>query len=97
MVSFAAADSESSEWQSSQTAFTICAFWYVNALAALGRVEEAREHFCRLLERRSSLGLLSEDIDPASGALWGNFPQTYSLVGVINSALRLSRSWAEAL
>ena len=80
-----------------QTAFTICAFWYVNALAGIGRLEEAREHFGRLLERRSSLGLLSEDIDPVSGALWGNFPQTYSLVGVINSALRLSRSWEQAL
>jgi GH15 family glucan-1,4-alpha-glucosidase len=80
-----------------QTAFTICAFWYVNALAGIGRLEEAREHFSRLLERRSSLGLLSEDIDPASGLLWGNFPQTYSLVGVINSAVRLSRSWEQAL
>lgn len=80
-----------------QTAFTICAFWYVNALAGIGRLEEARERFSRLLERRTSLGLLSEDIDPASGALWGNFPQTYSLVGVINSAVRLTRSWEQAL
>ncbi len=78
-------------------AFTVCAFWYVNALAAVGRREEAREHFTRLLARRTSVGLLSEDIDPQTGILWGNFPQTYSLVGVINSALRLSRSWEEAL
>jgi GH15 family glucan-1,4-alpha-glucosidase len=41
--------------------------------------------------------LLSEDIDPATGELWGNFPQTYSMVGLINSAMRLSRSWEEAL
>jgi len=78
-----------------ENAFTICAFWYVNALAAAGRVDEARERFTRLLERRNPLGLLSEDIAPASGELWGNFPQTYSMVGVIGSALRLSRSWEE--
>jgi GH15 family glucan-1,4-alpha-glucosidase len=78
-----------------ENAFTICAFWYVNALAAAGRVEEARERFARLLELRNPLGLLSEDIAPASGELWGNFPQTYSMVGIIGSALRLSRSWEE--
>ena len=80
-----------------ETAFTICAFWYVNALAMAGRRDEAREHFERLLARRTRLGLLSEDIDPASGEWWGNFPQTYSLVGIVNSAIRLSRSWEEAL
>ena len=78
-----------------ENAFTICAFWYVNALAAAGRIDEARDRFSRLLERRNPLGLLSEDINPASGELWGNFPQTYSMVGVIGSALRLSRSWEE--
>jgi GH15 family glucan-1,4-alpha-glucosidase len=78
-----------------ENAFTICAFWYVNALAAAGRMEEARERFDRLLKRRNPLGLLSEDISPVSGELWGNFPQTYSMVGIIGSALRLSRSWEE--
>ncbi|HEX6638217.1 MAG TPA: glycoside hydrolase family 15 protein [Steroidobacteraceae bacterium] len=78
-----------------ENAFTICAFWYVNALAAAGRLDEARQRFDRLLKRRNHLGLLSEDISPASGELWGNFPQTYSMVGVIGSALRLSRSWEE--
>lgn len=78
-----------------ENAFTICAFWYVNALAAAGRVEEARERFTRLLARRNPLGLLSEDISPVTGELWGNFPQTYSMVGIIGSALRLSRSWEE--
>ena len=68
-----------------ETAFTICAFWYVNALAMAGRRDEAREHFERLLARRTRLGLLSEDIDPGTGEWWGNFPQTYSLVGIINS------------
>jgi GH15 family glucan-1,4-alpha-glucosidase len=79
------------------TAFTICAFWYLNALAVAGRVAEARELFQRLLERRTPLGLLSEDIDPATGELWGNFPQTYSLVGIINCAVRLSRPWEDVL
>jgi GH15 family glucan-1,4-alpha-glucosidase len=77
------------------TAFTVCAFWYVNALAMTGRREEARAHFERLLAERTGLGLLSEDIDPGSGEWWGNFPQTYSLVGIIDSAIRLSRPWEE--
>jgi GH15 family glucan-1,4-alpha-glucosidase len=80
-----------------QTAFTVCAFWYVDALAAIGRRAEARDHFENLLNYRNAVGLLSEDIDPTSGELWGNFPQTYSLVGLINSAVRLSDSWESAL
>jgi GH15 family glucan-1,4-alpha-glucosidase len=79
------------------TGFVVCSFWYVNALAAAGRVQQARELFERLLARRNSLGLLSEDIDPTQGELWGNFPQTYSMVGIINSALRLSRQWENEL
>ena len=62
-----------------------------------GRVERARELFESLLRRRNSAGLLSEDIDPISGEQWGNFPQTYSMVGVITCAIRLSRSWEEML
>ena len=77
--------------------FTMCSFWYVNALAAVGRLDRARELFESLLRRRNSAGLLSEDIDPQSGEQWGNFPQTYSMVGVITSAIRLSRSWEEML
>lgn len=79
-----------------EVAFTICSFWYVDALAATGREEEARALFENLLARRNHVGLLSEDLDPRTGELWGNFPQTYSLVGIIHSATRLSRSW-EAL
>jgi GH15 family glucan-1,4-alpha-glucosidase len=79
------------------TTFTVCAFWYVNALAAVGRMEEARELFGKLLSRRNPVGLLSEDIDPVTGELWGNFPQTYSMVGIIVSALRLSRQWEEVV
>ncbi len=80
-----------------ETAFNICTFWYIDALAACGRREEARALFENMLSKRNSVGLLSEDLDPDSGELWGNFPQTYSMVGLINSAMRLSRSWEEAL
>ena len=78
------------------TAFMICGFWYVDALNAIGRKEEARELFEQILKFRNSFGLFSEDADFTTGELWGNFPQTYSMVGLINSAVRLSRSWEEA-
>jgi GH15 family glucan-1,4-alpha-glucosidase len=79
-----------------ETAFTVCTFWYINALAALGRYDEARALFERLLQCRNRHGLLSEDITPDGGELWGNFPQTYSMVGLINSAARLSKRWEDA-
>jgi GH15 family glucan-1,4-alpha-glucosidase len=79
------------------SAFNICTFWYIDALAMIGRVAEARELFEGMLTRRSPLGLLSEDVDPASGEAWGNFPQTYSLVGMINAAMRLSRRWEDVV
>jgi GH15 family glucan-1,4-alpha-glucosidase len=75
------------------TSFALCTFWYIDALARVGRRAEARELFENMLERRNPLGLLSEDIDPTSGELWGNFPQTYSMVGIIHSAMRLSEPW----
>lgn len=79
-----------------ENSFTLCTFWYIDALVTIGRREEARAMFENLLQRRTALGLLSEDIDPNSGELWGNFPQTYSMVGLINSAMRLSRPWENA-
>jgi GH15 family glucan-1,4-alpha-glucosidase len=79
-----------------QNSFIICTFWYIEALAALGRGEEARGLFENMLGHRNHLGLLSEDIDPKSGELWGNFPQTYSMVGLIHAAMRLSQTWEEA-
>jgi GH15 family glucan-1,4-alpha-glucosidase len=79
-----------------KTAFTVCTFWYIEALALCGRHEEARDMFEQVLSCRNSLGLLSEDIDPSTGELWGNFPQTYSMVGLIKCAMRLSESWEEA-
>jgi len=79
-----------------KTSFIISTFWYIDALAASGRREEARRLFEGVLARRNHLGLLSEDLDPASGELWGNYPQTYSLVGLILCAMRLSKTWEEA-
>jgi GH15 family glucan-1,4-alpha-glucosidase len=79
------------------TAFVICAFWYVDALIALGRRDEARAMFEAALERRNSFGLFSEDASLDGRELWGNFPQTYSMVGLINCATRLSRTWEDAL
>jgi GH15 family glucan-1,4-alpha-glucosidase len=76
-----------------ETAFNVCAFWHLDALTRIGRREEAREHFEELLRSRNHLGLMSEDTAPKTGEPWGNFPQTYSMVGIINGAMRLSRSW----
>ena len=80
-----------------QTSFIICTFWYIDALAVSGKIEQARALFENLLARRNALGLLSEDLDTTSGELWGNFPQTYSLVGLINSAMLLSCDWEDLL
>ena len=76
-----------------QTAFNVCTFWLIEALHLTGRTGEARTLFEGMLMRRTRSGLLSEDIDPVTGELWGNFPQTYSLVGIINCAGLLSRPW----
>jgi GH15 family glucan-1,4-alpha-glucosidase len=73
--------------------FTMCTLWYIEAIAAIGRVEEARQLFEAVLARRNHVGLLSEDLDPVTGELWGNFPQTYSMVGIILTAMRLSTPW----
>jgi GH15 family glucan-1,4-alpha-glucosidase len=77
-------------------AFVVCAFWYVNALATVGRRDEARDLFERLLARRNRHGLLAEHLDPATGEHWGNFVQTYSMVGLITAAIRLSIAWDDA-
>ena len=80
-----------------ETAFNVCSFWRIDALARIGRAEEARALFETLLRHRNPVGLLSEDLAPASGELWGNFPQTYSMVGIINGAVRLSRPWDQVV
>jgi len=77
-----------------ETAFNVCTFWLIEALHATGRLDDARTLFEEMLSRRTQAGLLSEDIDPVSGELWGNYPQTYSLVGLINCAVLLSKPWS---
>ena len=76
-----------------RAAFTVCSFWLVEALAAIGRRDEASELFERLLALDNGLGLYSEDILPDTFEQSGNFPQTYSHVGLINAAFKLSRGW----
>ena len=78
-----------------ETAFNFCTFWFIEALHQNGRIEEARTIFQEMLSRRTAAGLLSEDISIDDGELWGNYPQTYSLVGIINCAVLLSRSWTD--
>ncbi|MBK6569597.1 glycoside hydrolase family 15 protein [Candidatus Aalborgicola defluviihabitans] len=80
-----------------ETTFNVCSFWRVDALERIGRREEAREAFNALLSHRNHVGLLSEDLNPTTGELWGNFPQTYSMVGIINGAVRLSNHWDSAI
>ncbi len=68
------------------SAFTICSFWHAEALALMGRLEAASDLFNRLLDYANPVGLFSEDIEPETGALLGNFPQAYTHVGLIHAA-----------
>ncbi len=71
------------------SAFSICSFWWVEALAMMGEVDEAVALFRRLETYANPLGLFSEDIDPETGALLGNFPQAYTHVGLIHAAITI--------
>ncbi|MEQ5788536.1 glycoside hydrolase family 15 protein [Erythrobacter sp. NFXS35] len=91
MLRYAAED----DFGAPETAFNVCTFWLIEALHLAGRSEEARRLFTTMLSHTTASGLLSEDLDYNNGELWGNFPQTYSLVGVINCAGLLSKPWSE--
>ena len=80
-----------------ESSFNVCSFWRVDALARIGQQDRARELFEALLARRNHVGLLSEDMSTTTGELWGNFPQTYSMVGIINGAVRLSARWEDTV
>ena len=84
---------EHDDFGAPQNAFIVCSFWLVNALAAIGERDRARELFERLLACRNPHGLLAEHVDSTTGEMWGNFPQTYSMAGIINAAVRLSAPW----
>lgn len=73
-----------------KTTFLICAFWYVEALACTGRLDDAIREFENLLKYSNHLLLFSEDVDEATGSQWGNFPQAYSHVGLMNAAYRIA-------
>ena len=88
---------EDDDLDGEEGAFVLCSFWLVNALVAIGRVEEAWSVFENVLDYRSPLGLFAEEIDPETGRLLGNFPQGFSHLGLINSALYLREAeydWA---
>lgn len=77
-------------------AFTVCTLWWILALARSGEKARARQIFERVLSRRNHLGLMSEDVSLDGREMWGNFPQTYSMVGLIQCAARLSIAWEDA-
>jgi len=87
---------ERDDFGAPENAFLVCTFWYIEALAALGRRDEARALFETILGCRNRHGLLAEDIDPQTHEQWGNYVQTYGMVGLISSAIRLSIPWDQA-
>jgi GH15 family glucan-1,4-alpha-glucosidase len=76
--------------------FFLCSFWFVDNLVLLGELDEAYEMFERLLALRNELGLLSEEYDPELKRLVGNFPQAFSHIGLVNTALLLDAALREA-
>jgi len=87
---------EKDDFGAPENAFIVCTYWHIYALAALGRSDEARLLFENLLARHNSHGLIAEHLDVRTGEQWGNFVQTYSMVGLINAAIRLSKRWDAA-
>jgi GH15 family glucan-1,4-alpha-glucosidase len=74
-----------------EASFVICSFWLVDNLALAGETDRATALFEQLLGHANDLGLLAEEVDPASGELLGNFPQAFSHVGLISAAINLER------
>ncbi|MBF0121049.1 MAG: glycoside hydrolase family 15 protein [Desulfobacterales bacterium] len=73
-----------------ESTFLVCAFWYVEALACVGRIDDAIKTLENILKYSNQLGIFSEDVD-IYGGQWGNFPQTYSHVGLMNAAFRIAK------
>lgn len=80
---------EEDDFGKPHSTFIICGFWYAEALACVGRLDDAMEAFEELTGYANHLGLLSEDLGK-DGSMWGNFPQAYSHVGLINAAARIN-------
>lgn len=87
---------EEDDFGKPETAFLVCTLWWILALAKMGEKDRARVLFQNVLAKCNHLGLLAEDVATDSGELWGNFPQTYSMVGLIQCAARLSIPWDKA-
>jgi GH15 family glucan-1,4-alpha-glucosidase len=87
---------EEDDFGKPETAFLVCTLWWILALTKLGEMDKARTLFEKVLSKANHLGLLAEDVATDSGELWGNFPQTYSMVGLIQCAARLSIAWDKA-
>src|SRR5215470_10032048 len=75
-----------------EATFLLCSFWLVDCLIMLGRRNDALNLFNKLLKVRNDLGLLAEEYDPTAGRQLGNFPQAFSHIGLVNSAVNLSRA-----
>jgi len=80
-----------------ETTFLVCTFWYIEALACMDRLEEAIQLFEFVCEHSNHVGLFSEDIESNSGNQWGNFPQTYSHVGLVNAAHKIASKRTKSL
>lgn len=79
-----------------KTANNSATFWFINCLASVGREKEAREMYGTMLKSLNHTSILSESIDPFTKELWGNFPQSIAMVGLIYGANRLSKPWQGA-
>jgi glucoamylase len=77
-----------------EATFLVCAFWYVDALACVGRIDDARRTLDGILKYANNLGIFSEDVG-LDGSQWGNYPQTYSHVGLINAVFRIAKKLDE--
>eukprot|EP01111_Echinosteliopsis_oligospora_P003939 TRINITY_DN161_c0_g1_i1.p1 TRINITY_DN161_c0_g1~~TRINITY_DN161_c0_g1_i1.p1 ORF type:complete len:606 (-),score=142.20 TRINITY_DN161_c0_g1_i1:194-2011(-) len=83
--------------QSLSQCSTTATLWYINTIASLGRKDEAKELYHNMLSTCNKLGLLSESVDCATGELWGNFPKSAAMVGLIECAMNLSKKWDEVI
>ena len=77
------------------SSFTICTFWFINSLYKIGEIQKAKKLFDKLLSYSNHLGLYSEDIDFKTKRLLGNFPQAYSHLALIETAINLSKVTVE--
>jgi GH15 family glucan-1,4-alpha-glucosidase len=84
------------DFGASTSTFTVCGFWYAEALARIGEKSEARVVCETIISYANEVGLFSEDLDPVTGEQLGNFPQTYSHVGLINTAFAICSSPEDA-